>query len=133
MQTATPSRLITRPSFNAKERVRSIYISETTYESLEAKAVVDKYGFIHNHHTVLAAQDTDIPSADDIAALQAYRARELKVSKTLDLLIPNTNARHAVGHINVNNACSDCTFFGKSEEAHQLRNPEQRPGQSLGK
>lgn len=80
LHSASTSRLITRPSASAKERVRSVYVLDATYDKFEEKPVIDKFGFIHSQHTLITMDDTDIPNAGDAVALQAYREREIKVS-----------------------------------------------------
>ncbi|KAK9899458.1 hypothetical protein P389DRAFT_178616 [Cystobasidium minutum MCA 4210] len=78
LNSSTSARLVTRPSASAKERVRSVYISDFHMESHDPDRVLDKFGFIHNPHLAITNGDSDVPSGQDAAALQAYRARELK-------------------------------------------------------
>lgn len=85
LQMGHSSKLVTRPSPNAKERVRSIYITDGQLDQLEVRPVVDKYGFIHNPKRGSCGPDLDVPDAKDAAALEAYRARELKVIPAFDI------------------------------------------------
>lgn len=79
--TMSSGKLVTRPSDGAKERVRSIYVTEPPYPRTGVSPVIDRYGFIHNQHIVLSGQEADVPTTGDPTVLEAYRARELKVSK----------------------------------------------------
>lgn len=72
-----PSRqLVTRPTPAAKERIHSMYIRDQ-YE--EPALQTDKYGFVHQNDPRAVERELEMSQPQDPKALEAYRARELKV------------------------------------------------------
>jgi hypothetical protein len=70
--------LVTRPSNTAKERVRSIYI-QNQYE--EPVLPTDQYGFVRQNGYGAQELPSDLQQTQDPKALEAHRARELKVRR----------------------------------------------------
>lgn len=73
--------LVTRPTTAAKERIRSMYI-HNQYEEPHLKT--DQYGFVH-HDPRSIERELEMSQSQDPKALEAYRARELKVRLSVPL------------------------------------------------
>ena len=68
--------IVTQPSATAKDRVRSVYIQD---QFAELSPSVDEYGFIKDSRRSDLEMGNYPPHLKDSKALEAYRARELKV------------------------------------------------------
>lgn len=80
------SLLVTRPSAAAKERVRSIYIQN---QYIEPEVQTDTFGFIHQHDPRAIEDELEMNAPQDLKALEAHRARELKWVQSMNAMTPS--------------------------------------------
>lgn len=80
------SLLVTRPTAAAKERVRSIYIQD---QYIEPAVQTDTFGFIHKHDPRAIKDELEMNAPQDLKALEAHRARELKWVQSMNAMTPS--------------------------------------------
>ena len=122
--------LVTRPSAAAKERIRSIYI-QNQYE--EPALQTDKYGFVHKEDPRALESELEMSQPQDPKALEAYRARELKVGNRLmrhcRIL---TDFSTTVDTMHEQHVISGCQEVEEDRQACLVWHPQQRPRQGMG-